>query len=388
MDKEKLKRAGDLDFLRGRQSQLQAQVEICKQKITAVEAREQELQDQNQRLQDELNKEQEEVKRLQVLLTTRRTLYDHELKKKEQEFRKLKEKVQLSGEWRKKPSIDILNTLSRMDRKRGLWRTGKTDNKKEELFRTVVANLEHQMADISQENKKLKQLLGQLDREVTRLLNFTQSNPSGDDDEEVSSVDNGDIIWEHWNSLKKEVENLKGNAPEEYLCRDPMSIITDQDKELAQLREEIQQSRDLIVWQQQCFQDQVSQAEELPQDITGSYFLEEQLQLQEAKALFTQQQANFELERHRFTEAAIRLGHERLYFKQQQAAFMKNCLLHQQSRHSLESPQLCPDSSNLWTPEPEPDLCPKSPGSTVLSITNEIGQKFYRQRSLPGSPSI
>ncbi|XP_020830418.1 afadin- and alpha-actinin-binding protein-like [Phascolarctos cinereus] len=367
MEKEKLNRAEELDSLRGRQSQLQAQVEMCKEKIALVEAREQELQDQNQRLQCELDKEQEEVKRLQLLVATRGTLYDHELKKKEQELRKLKERVQLGERRDKRASIDILNTLNRMDGKRP-WKAGKADNKKEgELFRTVVANLEHQVAEMSQENKKLKQILGRMDRDVIRLLSFPQSEPS-DDDGEVATVDNGDVIWRHWNSLKKEVERMKGNAPE-YLCRDPMSIITDQDKELAQLRQEIQQSRELIVWQQQCFQDHVNQAEELPQDITGSYFLEEQLQLQEAKTVFAQQQADFELERRRFTEAAIRLGRERRCFEQERAMFMKDWLLQQQPSHSPESPPLYPDLSAPQTPEQQ--LYPKSPGITLFSISRK-----------------
>ncbi|XP_007495912.3 afadin- and alpha-actinin-binding protein-like isoform X7 [Monodelphis domestica] len=373
MEKEKLKRAGELDSLRGRQNQLQAQVEMCKEKITAVEAREQELLEQNQRLQNDLGMEQEEVKRLQLLLTSQGTQYGHDLKKKEQELGKLKEKVhQLLAERReKRASIDILNTLNRMDGKRATWtRAGKPDNKKEgELFRTMVANLEHQVADITQENKELKRFLGQLDKDMVKLLSLPQNNPSDDDGEEVVSVDNGDIILEHWNSLKKEVERLKEHAPEECLCRDRMSIITDQDKELAQLREEIQQSRDLIVWQQQCFQEQLNQAEELPQDIQGSYLLEEQFQLQEAKTLFTQQQANFELERHRFTEAAIRLGHERRCFEQERAMFLKERLLQQESSLSLGSPQFCPDLSLPQTPEQE--LCPKSPGITPLSMSSK-----------------
>ncbi|XP_068955534.1 uncharacterized protein [Petaurus breviceps papuanus] len=156
-----------------------------------------------------------------------------------------------------------------------------------------------------------------------------------------------------------------------------MSIITDQDKELAQLRQEIQQSRDLIVWQQQCFQDQINQAEDIPQAIMGSYFLEEELQLQEAKTLFAQQQANFELERHRFTEAAIRLGHERRCFEQERATFMKDWLLQQQPGHSLERPHLCPD---LAAPQiPEQPLCPKSPRITLLSISNK-----WLDRNPPG----
>ncbi|XP_031798076.1 afadin- and alpha-actinin-binding protein B isoform X3 [Sarcophilus harrisii] len=399
MEKDKLKRAGELDSLRGRQSQLQAQVEMCKDKIAAVEVREQELLDQNQRLQYELDKEQEEVKRLQLLLTTQGTLYDHQLKKKEQELWKLKERVQVLGERRdKRASIDILNTLNWMDGKRTQWKADKADKKEGELLRTVVANLEQQVAEISQENKKMKQFLGQLDRDVINLLNFPQSDPS-DDNGEGAAVDNGDIIWEHWNSLKKEVERLKGNASEECLCRDPMTIITDQDKELAQLRQEIQQSRDLIVWQQQCFQDQINQAEELPQDTTGSYFLEEQLQLQEAKALFARQQANFELERHRFTEAAIRLGHERRCFEQERAMFMKDWLLEQPPSHSQGNPQLCPDLSAPQTPEQE--LCPKNPGITLFSTSNQrldrnpSGEKAYQDppiyrlfKKLPGEMDI
>lgn len=49
---------------------------------------------------------------------------------------------------------------------------------------------------------------------------------------------------------------------------------------------------------------------ELPAHLEGSYFLEEQQQLQEERELFEEQKQTFEVERKNFTEAAIRLGWE------------------------------------------------------------------------------
>ncbi|PIO36363.1 hypothetical protein AB205_0190670 [Aquarana catesbeiana] len=58
-----------------------------------------------------------------------------------------------------------------------------------------------------------------------------------------------------------------------------------------------------------------------------AYFLEEQLRLQEDRAVFEEQRLAFQDEREKFTEAAIRLGRERLQFKEDQALFMKQQFL-------------------------------------------------------------
>nr|XP_023404278.1 afadin- and alpha-actinin-binding protein B-like [Loxodonta africana] len=203
----------DLDSLRGRQGALQVQVQICQQKIAAVQAQEQELEERNKGLCSDLDKAWQEVKRLQQLLISQKAQYDSELKRKEKELGKLKERVQeMQGEWRncqgsqslsgeeklsqeKVPhhpchphtlsfllsylEIDILNNLKQSNGKQTTWKIGKANSKKEgELFQTVVRNLENQVAAVSKENEELRQLLTRLDRDVVGLLGCPWDSPT------------------------------------------------------------------------------------------------------------------------------------------------------------------------------------------------------------------
>ncbi|XP_040202522.1 uncharacterized protein LOC120933388 [Rana temporaria] len=142
-------------------------------------------------------------------------------------------------------------------------------------------------------------------------------------------------LKKQWNSLKQLVEVLEARASQPSEVSHVISV-TDHEKELTrlkeevkELREELAQSKELIGHQQQLLQDQM-----LPSPGTGqqsplwdAYFLEEQLRLQEDRAVFEEQRLAFQGEREKFTEAAIRLGRERLQFKADQALFMKQQFL-------------------------------------------------------------
>ncbi|XP_049743018.1 afadin- and alpha-actinin-binding protein-like [Elephas maximus indicus] len=177
-------------------------------------------------------------------------------------------------------------------------------------------------------------------------------------------------LWEHWSCLKKETDVLKkqGQPAEEPLGREPTISFTDHDKELVQLRQEIQRSWDFIAWQQRCFQEQISSGEELPAHLRGSYFLEEEQRLKEAQALFAQEQAHFKVERHRFTEAAIRLGHARQRLEGERALFLKEQLLEFSLYSSSQANTLssCLDLPGLQNRDPL-SWCPVSCSNSGLS---------------------
>ncbi|CAH2247685.1 Hypothetical predicted protein [Pelobates cultripes] len=100
-------------------------------------------------------------------------------------------------------------------------------------------------------------------------------------------------------------------------------------KEMEELRKELEKSRELISQQQELLQEQMlpKPGEGQVSPLWDAYFLEEQLRLQQDRAIFEDQKRAFQYEREKFTEAAIRLGRERLQFKADQALFVKQQFL-------------------------------------------------------------
>ncbi|TFK01382.1 exocyst complex component 1-like [Platysternon megacephalum] len=229
MEAEELRRAGELGYLRGRQSKLKAQVEACEREIAAVQSKEQQLQTKNKELLVLLKGEKDEVAKLLATLASRGAQHRHEVRRKEQELSRLKEKMS-------------------------------------------------------------QQLTDKRDRRAAVAAGSQGCEAEGGD--HVISV-------------------------------------TDHDKEIMKLKAEIEDSQQLIALQQQCFQEQLIAAanSELPANLRGSYFLEEQQRLQEEQEAFQQQKRAFEEERENFTEAAIRLGHERKQFEAERALLLKQHFL-------------------------------------------------------------
>nr|XP_023967688.2 afadin- and alpha-actinin-binding protein [Chrysemys picta bellii] len=350
MEAEELRRAGELGYLRGRQSKLKAQVEACEREIAAVQSKEQQLQTKNKELLALLKGEKDEVAKLQATLASRGAQHRHEVRRKEQELSRLKEKMsqQQTDKRDRRAAMEILNSLGRADGRRATWKTGKSLGKKEEeMFRSLLVAQEKQLQERTLENAELKRLLAQLRQDVGGLL--------GEDGVAASAAQGGggepapegtrlsDAMWEQLTrsvqdqgrSFKGHVESLGSQAVAagsqgcEAEGGDHVISVTDHDKEIMKLKAEIEDSQQLIVLQQQCFQEQLIAAanSELPANLRGSYFLEEQQRLQEEQEAFQQQKRAFEEERKNFTEAAIRLGHERKQFEEERALLLKQHFL-------------------------------------------------------------
>ncbi|XP_043541558.1 afadin- and alpha-actinin-binding protein B, partial [Chiloscyllium plagiosum] len=106
---------------------------------------------------------------------------------------------------------------------------------------------------------------------------------------------------------------------------DHVVSITDHDKEIAKLKLELEQSKEIICTQQRLLEDQFTIQKE---DLTrGSDLLEEEEWFYKELQLFEEQRKNFETERQRFTEAAIRLGQERKQFEEERALYLKEQFL-------------------------------------------------------------
>ncbi|XP_053227502.1 afadin- and alpha-actinin-binding protein-like isoform X1 [Podarcis raffonei] len=332
LEAEERRRAGELDYLRSRHGKLKDQVEACEQEIAAVQSKEQQLQSKNKQLNSMLKGEKDEIAKLLNALANQKSQHSHEMKRKEQELLRLREKMSqlVTDKKDKRGTIEVLNTLPRVDGRRATWKTGKTlGRKEEELYRTQLAKQERREQGLALENAQLKQLLGQVGQDVEQLLGTDTAR-----DAELSCPYKA--FQEQWSRLKSSLKTLGGQAVyaadscvSEGGGQDPVISVTDHEKEIMKLKGEIEESRVLIALQQQCFQEQLTAASssELPAHLKGSYFLEEQQLLQEEQNRFEEQKQAFEVERKNFTEAAIRLGWERKQFEQRKALFLQQGFL-------------------------------------------------------------
>ncbi|XP_067321658.1 afadin- and alpha-actinin-binding protein A-like [Anolis sagrei] len=339
MEAEEMRRAGELDYLRARHGKLKDQVEGCEKEISAIKNKEQQLQTKNEQLCGLLKEEKNEITKLQNSLANQKHQHLHEMKRKEQELFRLKEKMnQLLTERRdKRGTIDILNVLPRPDGKRATWKTGKSlGRKEEELFRTQLAKQERREQTLALENAKLKQLLKEVGQDMEQLLSKDVSQAQG-----MEQSSPYEVFQEQWCSLRNHLKTLgyqgascifpstavmtDGSRFSKGEGQDPVISGTDHDKEIIKLKREIEESKAQMAQLQQCFQEQLTSAisSELPEHLKGSYFLEEEQRLLEERDMFKEQKKAFEIERENFTEAAIRLGWERKQFEEQKALLLK-----------------------------------------------------------------
>ncbi|XP_044851725.1 afadin- and alpha-actinin-binding protein-like [Mauremys mutica] len=336
MEAEELRRAGELGYLRSRQCKLKAQVEACEREIAAVQSKEQQLQTKNTELLASLKGEKDEVAKLLATLASRGAQHRHEVRRKEQELSRLKEKMsqQLTDKRDRRAAMEILNSLGRADGRRATWKTGKSLSKKEEeMFRSLLAAQEKQLQELTLENAELKRLLGEDGVAASGAQGGAgEPAPEGTRSSDATREQLTRSIQNQWRS---HVESLGSQAVPagsqgcEAEGGDHVISVTDHDKEIMKLKAEIEDSQQLIALQQQCFQEQLIAAanSELPANLRGSYFLEEQQRLQEEQEAFQQQKRAFEEERKNFTEAAIRLGHERKQFEEERALLLKQHFL-------------------------------------------------------------
>ncbi|KAF3835166.1 hypothetical protein F7725_027724 [Dissostichus mawsoni] len=125
MEVEQLKTSSNVDFLQLSSTHLKERLELSKRENTGLLERERQLQLKVKTLQNSLKTEKEEVQKLQNIIASRASQYNHEMKRKEREFHKLKERLNqlLADKKEKKQAIDVLNSIGRADGKRSLWKT-------------------------------------------------------------------------------------------------------------------------------------------------------------------------------------------------------------------------------------------------------------------------
>ncbi|XP_013927828.1 PREDICTED: afadin- and alpha-actinin-binding protein [Thamnophis sirtalis] len=329
-----LKMGSDMDHLQNCYIKLKEQLESSRREIVGLQERDRQLQCKNRNLHQLLKNEKDEIQKLQNIVASRASQYNHDMKRKEREYNKLKERLHqlLMSKKDKKIAIDILNYVGRIDGKRGAWRTGKTEAKnEEEMFKTLLNEYEQRQKQLLVENAELKKLLQQMKKEIISLLPSQKQMPKEkiedntgpilSDLEEDSGEANKEDMWElscetvreqlansirkQWRMLKNHVENLDNQGDVYFPYNIYFPYLT-------------------FYLQQQLTAPCDDDTNMLLQDC---YLLEEKERLKEEWKLFKEQKKNFEKERKSFTDAAIRLGLERKAFEEDRGVWLKQQFL-------------------------------------------------------------
>ncbi|XP_041063531.1 synovial sarcoma, X breakpoint 2 interacting protein a isoform X5 [Carcharodon carcharias] len=286
METQNLKSSSDMDHLYHSQVKLKDQLELSRREVISLQEKDRQLQLKNRTLHNLLKNEKEEIQKLQNIIASRATQYNHDLKRKEREYNKLKERLHqlVMDKKDKKLCIDILNYVDRSDGRRSVWRTGKTEVRNEgEMYKSLISNYERHRKELMVENIELKQVLQQMKKDMMSILSRKKQRPkehvedssgiAGSDNEEDSRELNKEnslelscdavreqltnSIRQQWRILKNHVEKLDSQASlvnsgfhedDEVISRD------DLEQEIEKLKVEIQQCRDVIKAQQQLLQ--------------------------------------------------------------------------------------------------------------------------------------
>ncbi|XP_076976556.1 afadin- and alpha-actinin-binding protein isoform X3 [Tamandua tetradactyla] len=367
VETQNLKLGSDMDHLQNCYTKLKEQLETSRREMIGLQERDRQLQCKNRNLLQLLKNEKDEVQKLQNIIASRATQYNHDMKRKEREYNKLKERLHqlVMNKKDKKIAMDVLNYVGRADGKRGSWRTGKTEARNEdEMYKVLLNDYEFRQKQILLENAELKKVLQQMKKEMISLLSPKKQRPRERVDDGTGAVmsdvedDAGELsresMWDlscetvreqltnsirkQWRILKNHVEkldnqvskvNLEGFNDEDVISRH------DHEQETAKLELEIQQCKEMIKTQQQLLQVNQQLTTACDDDTTSllrdCYLLEEKERLKEEWSLFKEQKKNFERERRSFTEAAIRLGLERKAFEEERASWLKQQFLNMTS---------------------------------------------------------
>ncbi|XP_054461212.1 afadin- and alpha-actinin-binding protein [Anoplopoma fimbria] len=273
------------------------------------------------RLQDTLSCERAKSTRLQL----RCNQQEAELSRREKHTNRLKERVsQLTERHREKgPSIEVLNYPpgGRGKREQPIKSFRSTAKREEATLRLMLERREAELREAMKLRHSLTTLLHALRVDMEHTLSDVV-----DVQEEVQTEDKmldqaeralGDHVTggvvQSWRQVQKRLDDVPSEGY--------TGVDTDHDKLLTRLETELKESQQLVRLQQQLLQD--SLASPVAAELADSYFLEEWERLQVRGAELNHQRRTFERERQSFTDAAIRLSHERRDLEQQKASLLK-----------------------------------------------------------------
>ncbi|XP_056622981.1 afadin- and alpha-actinin-binding protein [Triplophysa dalaica] len=291
-----------------------------------------------------------------------------EQKRREQHIHRMREKLSQLTDRQKYHTMEVLNVLPKRPGRGGAaFKTAKADGRMEDALRLQLDRREAELREAMRLRHGLTTLLHMLRKDMAQVR---FSEDAFDDKVLLQSEQclgdhvTGGVVQE-WTRVQKRLRAM--------LSQDPVAKGTDQEKLLAQLEAEVEQSGQLIRVQQQLLQDSVTPP--LPVALMDCYYLEEWERLQDRWEELKRQRRSFRRERQAFTDAAIRLGHERCEFEQQKASLLKTDFLSISpvQRHSQWNRRESTALSELRAVVPD-HLClspcaPCTPSSEVSEVT-------------------
>ncbi|XP_008062985.1 afadin- and alpha-actinin-binding protein isoform X5 [Carlito syrichta] len=286
VETQNLKLGSDMDHLQNCYTKLKEQLETSRREMIGLQERDRQLQCKNRSLHQLLKNEKDEVQKLQNIIASRATQYNHDMKRKEREYNKLKERLHqlVMNKKDKKIAMEVLNYVGRADGKRGSWRTGKTEARNEdEMYKILLNDYEYRQKQILMENAELKKVLQQMKKEMISLLSPQKKKPRERADDSTGTAisdveeDAGELsrenMWDlscetvreqltnsirtQWRILKSHVEKLDNQVSKVHLEGfNDEDVISRQDheQETEKLELEIQQCKEMIKTQQQLLQ--------------------------------------------------------------------------------------------------------------------------------------
>ncbi|XDV15878.1 hypothetical protein PO909_015832 [Leuciscus waleckii] len=288
--------------------------------------------------------------------------------------------------------MEIINVLpKRTGRREPGFKPAKADGRTEEALRLLLDRREAELREAMKLRHALTTLLHMLRNNMAQILQDDHSG-LGDEDKDNVLVQSEQGLGDHvtggvvqqWMQVQKRLREL--------VSQSAVAQGTDQEKLLAHLEKELEQSRELIRAQQELLQDSVTPP--LPAVLMDSYYLEEWERLQDRWEELNRQRRSFQRERRAFTEAAIRLGHERSEFEQQKASRLKSeflsfspvkksCQWNRRESTALGDPRALDQLSLSPCVTPSSERSGVTPGSHQNGVMTPNTPELYSALKLP-----
>ncbi|XP_025110666.1 afadin- and alpha-actinin-binding protein B-like isoform X3 [Pomacea canaliculata] len=312
-----------------------------------------------------LKTEKEEVKCLQSIMHHKDLQFKHELKKKEREMNRLKDRLHqllMDKNQDRKIGMDLMHPVQNLDGRRSQWKTG-LSKQEEEMYQLLIHNYEVRHQELLLENTELRNSLLILHQELTTVLKLTEEfTPARDrealntpnhsllnmeNDEECEEIkeSNCTVSGLHagcyqmpYDLMRQEIEQAfkktcrmicqrikdaqeKKSEGTNIKPKTPASLDEESTFQLEHLKSKIAKYKDIIQQQEHLIQ-QFSKTNS-GSAFQESHLLHEKNMLERQKKLFLEEKTHFEEEKRLFTEAAVKLAQERQAVQDERIKLLK-----------------------------------------------------------------
>ncbi|XP_068203279.1 afadin- and alpha-actinin-binding protein B-like isoform X2 [Palaemon carinicauda] len=338
--------ASDISHFQNNVKDLRTSVEEKERLVCDAQERERQALSVNKTLSSKFKSEKDEVRRLNSVLQQREAHHQHELRKKETENNRLRERLHrlVSGERLSETrpiAITVSNTLTRSNRSRATWKTEASGARhEEEMHRKVLGQYETWVGQLSDENEQLKGCLSAVTSHISKIVNRFANNENylNIDGEFNSSMYSSDslenpVFMLEFPAVREQVQQtleeylkvitqlIEGKGGDDSLEKSHLTL----KKECEDLQIELARTKDqfMALKLQQEMGGCLAKEAIIPDDL----FVEELSMLEKRKREIEEERKALQKERGIFTDAAIRLNRERAAFEAEKVELLKRQFL-------------------------------------------------------------